>query len=83
MRLIRDGEKVGGEGVWIWRKREVDFADNIFQLDIYKCYIMLVQRFEPQGRRLTNFHYYYYYTVTTRMTPALRWAAMRAILVFH
>ena len=23
------------------------------------------------------------YTVTTRMTPALRWAAMRAILVFH
>ena len=23
------------------------------------------------------------YTVTTRMTPALRWAAMRAILLFH
>ena len=23
------------------------------------------------------------YTVTTRMTPALRWAAMRAILIFH
>ena len=23
------------------------------------------------------------YTVTTRMTPALRWAAMRAILMFH
>ena len=23
------------------------------------------------------------YIVTTRMTPALRWAAMRAILVFH
>ena len=22
-------------------------------------------------------------TVTTRMTPALRWAAMRAILMFH
>ena len=21
---------------------------------------MLVQRFEPQGRRFTNFHYYYY-----------------------
>ena len=25
----------------------------------------------------------YRYTVTTRMTPALRWAAMRAILMFH
>ena len=31
------------------------------------------------GRRL----YTYRYTVTTRMTYALRWAAMRAILVFH
>ena len=27
--------------------------------------------------------YAYRYTVTTRMTPALRWAAMRAILMFH
>ena len=27
--------------------------------------------------------YTYHYTVTTRMTPALRWAAMRAILMFH
>ena len=27
--------------------------------------------------------YTYRYTVTTRMTPALRWAAMRAILMFH
>ena len=26
---------------------------------------------------------YYCYTVTTRMIPALRWAAMRAILMFH
>ena len=25
----------------------------------------------------------YSYTVTTRMTPALRWAEMRAILIFH
>ena len=25
----------------------------------------------------------YRYTVTTRMTPALRWAVMRAILMFH
>jgi len=23
------------------------------------------------------------YTVTTRMTPALRWTAMRAVLMFH
>ena len=27
--------------------------------------------------------YTYRYTVTTRMTPALRWAALRAILMFH
>ena len=27
--------------------------------------------------------YTYRYTVTTRMTSALRWAAMRAILIFH
>ena len=26
--------------------------------------------------------YTYRYTVTTRMTPALRWAAIRAILIF-
>ena len=26
---------------------------------------------------------YYRYTVTTRMTPALRWSAVRAILIFH
>ena len=35
------------------------FIYNIFHLDVhYVC--MLVQRFEPQGRRFTNFHYYYY-----------------------
>ena len=28
-------------------------------------------------------YYTYRYTVTTRMTSALRWAAMRAILMFH
>ena len=27
--------------------------------------------------------YTYRYTVTNRMIPALRWAAMRAILMFH
>ena len=36
------------------------FFYNIFHLDVhYVC--MLVHRFEPQGRRFTNFHYYYYY----------------------
>ena len=28
-------------------------------------------------------YYTYRYTVTTRMTPALRWTVMRAILIFH
>ena len=32
-----------------------------------------------EGGRL----YTYRYTVTTRMTPALRWAVMRAILMLH
>ena len=27
--------------------------------------------------------YTYHYTVTTRRTPALRWAAVRAIVIFH
>ena len=27
--------------------------------------------------------YTYRYTVTSRMTPALRWSAMKAILMFH
>ena len=27
--------------------------------------------------------YIYRYTVTTRMTPALRWAVMRSMLKFH
>ena len=36
-----------------------------------------------QGGEEGEFIYIYRYTVTTRMTPALRWAAMRAISVFH
>ena len=36
------------------------FLDNIFHLNVhYVC--MVVQCFEPQGRRFTNFHYDYYY----------------------
>ena len=39
-------------------------ADKIFHLGVYYVYYyMLVQRFEPQGRSLTNFHYYYYCSV--------------------
>ena len=33
-------------------------GNNIFHLDVYYV-CMLVQRFESQGRRFTNFHYYY------------------------
>ena len=40
-------------------------ADNIFHLEVhYVCYTMLVQRFEPQGRRITNVHDYYYESTT-------------------
>ena len=28
---------------------------------MYITSVMFVQRFEPRGRRFTNFHYYYYY----------------------
>ena len=37
----------------------------------------------PYGGRGRGRLYTYLYTVTTRMIPALRWAAMRAILMFH
>ena len=36
-----------------------------------------------RGRGYGGRLYTYRYIVTTRMTPALRWAAMRAILMFH
>ena len=46
------------------------FFDNIFHLDVhYVC--MLVQRFEPQGRRFTNFHYYYYLSVCLFVSSCL------------
>ena len=35
------------------------------------------------GGRVRVRLYTYHYTVTTRMTSALSWAAMRAILMFH
>ena len=36
-----------------------------------------------EGDYIYIYIYTYRYTVTTSMTPALRWAAMRAILMFH
>ena len=36
-----------------------------------------------EGGRKGGRLYIYCYTATTRMTPALRWAAMRAVLKFH
>ena len=52
IRLIRDGEKGGGGGVWKW--------------GVEGDYIPIAT-----------------VTVTTRMIPALRWAAMSAILMFQ
>ena len=47
------------------------FLDNIFHLDVhYVC--MLVQRFEPQGRRFRNFQYYYYHDHHVQ-TECLHW----------
>ena len=37
---------------------------------------MLVQRFEPQGRRFTNFHYYNYYWLS-QSVGALFWWVQR------
>ena len=49
--------------------------------------IMLIRDQEKRGKGIRRCGedrlYTYRYTVTTRMTLALRWAAMRAILVFH
>ena len=44
--------------------------------------IRLIRDGEKRGRG-GGILYTYRYTVTIRMTPALRWAAMRAILMFH
>ena len=52
IRLIRDGEKGGGEGVWKWGKREI---------------IYLSLHCHHQNDSI----------------PALRWAAMKAILMFQ
>ena len=38
---------------------------------------------EVGEREIIYIIYTYYYAVTTRMTSALRWAAIRAILMFH
>ena len=38
---------------------------------------------EVGGEREKGRLYIYRYTVTTRMTSALRWAAIRAISMFH
>ena len=51
-RLIRDGEKGGGEGVWRWGKREIIYL---------------------------SLHCHHQNDSCIKM----RWAAMRAILMFH
>ena len=49
--------------------------------------IRLIKNGEKRGRGVWKGGgerlYTYHYTVTTRMTSALRWAVMKAILVFH
>ena len=36
-----------------------------------------------EGREEGDYNDTYRYTVTIRMTPALRWTVMKAILIFH
>ena len=56
-------------------------------LNVHRNPVRLIRNEKKAGRgyggggrgRLYN----YLYTVTTVMTPALRWAAMRAILMFY
>ena len=67
MRLIRDGEKGGAGGVWRWGKREI-------------IYLSLHCHHQNVTTRLYTDRYA---AVTTRMTSALRWAAMRTVLMFH
>ena len=40
-----------------------NFGGITFSISMY-IMCVLVQRFEPQGRRFTNFHYYYYIPYT-------------------
>ena len=47
------------------------FLDNIFHLDVhYVC--TLVQRFEPQGRCFTNFHYLHHIIIDVVLTSYVR-----------
>ena len=54
---------------------------------MYVC--MLVQRFEPQGRRFTNFHYYYHIvtefcqTGRSQSPSFLLLLSLKWILQFH
>ena len=51
------------------------WGGSIFHLDVhYVC--VLVQRFEPQGRCFTNFHYYYYILGVHQLTdwPSLAYS---------
>ena len=55
----------------------------------FTCYcgntgVTEIAHFQPSGGgRRGKLYPSYHYTVTTRMIPALRWAAVRAILMFH
>ena len=56
-------------------------------LNVHRETIRLIRDGEERGRGYGDWGrgrlYTYRYTVTTRMVPALRWAAMRAILMFQ
>ena len=68
------------QGDWVVREVQKAIALGWFWLNSFNAEMSSKAYWQPLGRwgrrRLTL------YTVTTRMTPAVRWAAMRAILKF-
>ena len=50
-----------------WVKLRVTFS-----LSKYSMCVMFVRRFEPRGRRFTNFHYYYYNKEPPKTVRTLR-----------
>ena len=72
---IRDGEK----GVWRWGKE----LKETWCLTSTETIRLIREGGRGYGGGGRGRLYTYGYTVTTRMIPALRWAAMRVILMFQ
>ena len=71
--------EVGGRGLLYTYRYTVTTKNNYhIKMGSDESYFKCLISCESRGILYT-----YHYTVITRMTPALRWAVMRAVLMFH